>query len=194
MDDPLYMVGRNVLFAHWPIEPERLRPHVPDVLTIDTFDASAWLGIVAFRVTDAGFGSATRSLPVPLRHPFPQLNCRTYVRHGGEPGVYFFSLDTGPRIGATVGRRLLDLPCFGAKMDMTRPRPGRKVGFRSRRIGRFASELRGTLPTRWCELPGRSWLDRGVTHRALSVLSTPRRTAYLAPLAREFRHCNGPHG
>src|SRR5436190_914176 len=40
-----------LLFAHWPLPVEALRPHVPDALPIDTFDGRAWLGITPFRVS-----------------------------------------------------------------------------------------------------------------------------------------------
>jgi uncharacterized protein YqjF (DUF2071 family) len=151
MDDMLSMTGRDVLFAHWPIEPEALRPHVPDALTIDTIEASAWVGVLAFRVTDIKLGS-DHSLSVPSRQ-FGQVNCRTYVHNDGDPGVYFFSLDTGDRLGATVGRKLFYLPFSRARMDISQPNFGDDIAFRSRRLGldtttaRFDARYRSDGPS-----------------------------------------------
>ena len=36
----------NLLFIHWPISPELLRPHIPSSLQIDTYNRTAWLGVV----------------------------------------------------------------------------------------------------------------------------------------------------
>ena len=67
----------DVLFAHWRVSPEALRPLVPDDVEIDTHDGAAWVGIVALRVTALrGRGL----LPVPGLSSFLQLNVRTYVR------------------------------------------------------------------------------------------------------------------
>ena len=41
----------NLLFAHWPIALDALRPLVPANLQIDTFNGQAWIGIVAFRLS-----------------------------------------------------------------------------------------------------------------------------------------------
>ena len=69
----------NLLFAHWPVPVEAIRPLVPERLEIDTFDGHAWIGIVPFRMEDV----APRFLPaVPGPGAFPELNVRTYVRLG----------------------------------------------------------------------------------------------------------------
>ena len=38
----------KLLFMHWRIDQQLLRPLVPDSLTIDTFDGAAWIGIIPF--------------------------------------------------------------------------------------------------------------------------------------------------
>ena len=40
---------QDLLFAHWPVSVEALRPLIPAKLEIETFDGTAWLGIVPFR-------------------------------------------------------------------------------------------------------------------------------------------------
>jgi len=38
----------KLLFMHWPIAAELLRPLIPAQLEIDTFEGSAWIGVVPF--------------------------------------------------------------------------------------------------------------------------------------------------
>lgn len=37
------MTWSRLLFMHWPVPVESLRPHIPTMLDIDTFDGHAWL-------------------------------------------------------------------------------------------------------------------------------------------------------
>lgn len=81
----------RLLFAHWALPVSQLRVLVPDELEIDTSDGNAWISLTPFeaRVRPRGLGS------IDKLWSFPELNCRTYVRYGGIPGIYFFSLDAG---------------------------------------------------------------------------------------------------
>ena len=95
---------------------------------LDLYDGAAWLGIVAFRMTNV----APRGVPsLPWVSAFPELNVRTYVRVDGKPGVYFFSLDAGNRLAVAAARALFHLPYFSATMRVERI-DGR-VRYRSRR-------------------------------------------------------------
>lgn len=112
---PWVMVQRwyDLLFAHWPLPPEVLRPLVPDALPLDTFEAQAWVGIVPFRMR----GVRPRFLPaVPWLSNFPELNVRTYVTLDGKPGVYFFSLDAGNPVATALARWFAHLPYYRATM------------------------------------------------------------------------------
>jgi len=40
----------KLLFMHWPINAELLRPRIPSQLAIDTFDGSAWIGEIPFTI------------------------------------------------------------------------------------------------------------------------------------------------
>jgi uncharacterized protein YqjF (DUF2071 family) len=104
---------RHLLFAHWPIDGGLLRSRVPASLEIDRFDGQAWVGIVPFEMSNV----APRGIPAftPLS-TFPELNVRTYVRHRGVPGVYFFSLDADNRLVVATARRFFHLPYFAATM------------------------------------------------------------------------------
>lgn len=116
----------ELLFAHWQVPIEALRAHLPPELEVDTYDGAAYLGITPFRVTNVRLRGL---LPVPLVSSFTELNCRTYVTHGGDrPGIWFFSLDASSRLAVEAARRLYKLPYFQARMS---PRQG----FASSRVG-----------------------------------------------------------
>jgi uncharacterized protein YqjF (DUF2071 family) len=115
-DSPWIMTQswHDLLFAHWPIDAERLRARVPSALPLDLHDGTAWLGVVPFRMTNVG----PRGLPaLPWVSAFPELNVRTYVSLDGRPGVYFFSLDAGNPLAARAGRTLFSLPYYSAAMS-----------------------------------------------------------------------------
>ena len=40
------MTWHDLLFAHWPVPADLVRPLIPPGLQIDTWDGSAWLGVV----------------------------------------------------------------------------------------------------------------------------------------------------
>jgi len=103
----------DLLFAHWPIDANALRPLIPAELAIDTFDGRAWLGIVPFRMS----GVRWRWTPaLPWLSAFPELNVRTYVSAQGKPGVWFFSLDAANAVAVAVARMSFHLLYFQARM------------------------------------------------------------------------------
>jgi uncharacterized protein len=105
----------DLLFAHWPIAPEILRPLVPQPLALDTFDGQCWLAVTPFHMT----GVRPRFVPpVPGLSAFPELNVRTYVTVSGKPGVYFFSLDAASRIAVWAARVTYSLPYYFASMEV----------------------------------------------------------------------------
>src|SRR5258706_15626753 len=84
----------DLLFAHWPVDPDVLAARLPAGLELDLRDGQAWLGIVPFTMADV----APRGVPPFGRFSrFPEINVRTYVRHGGLPGFYFLSLGAASR-------------------------------------------------------------------------------------------------
>lgn len=38
-----YQSWQKLLFLHWRLPPERLRPHLPPSLALDTFEGDAWI-------------------------------------------------------------------------------------------------------------------------------------------------------
>lgn len=106
----------DLLFAHWPISPQVMRKLVPSALALDMFNSQCWVAVTPFHMSGIRF----RWLPkLPGLSAFPELNVRTYVTHGGKPGVYFFSLDAGSRIAVCAARETYHLPYFHARMSST---------------------------------------------------------------------------
>ncbi|MFC3958529.1 YqjF family protein [Halovivax cerinus] len=124
---PLEMGWRHLLFENWPIEPSVMDAHLPDSLSPDVYDGSAWLSIVPF----TNVAVRPKGLPESLGIRLPELNVRTYVTRDGVPSVYFFSLDA-QGIASVLGARFFHhLPYFYARITLAHS-DGR-IRFRSRR-------------------------------------------------------------
>lgn len=89
----------DCLFLHWGLDPAAVRPLVPEPLALDLRDGRAWVGVTPLVVS-------VRPRALPFGATFAELNVRTYVRHKGEPGVYFLSLEAAS-LSAVLGARLL---------------------------------------------------------------------------------------
>lgn len=106
----------KLLFMHWAIDPEIIRPLIPSQLSIDTFAGRAWIGVVPFTM----WGIRASFLPpVPGTSAFHELNVRTYVYYDGAPGVWFFSLDAASSLAVWGARTFYSLPYFNAKMSLS---------------------------------------------------------------------------
>ena len=49
----------DLLFAHWPVPPERIRALVPSALEVDLCDGRAWVSVTPFEIA----GSRPRGRP-----------------------------------------------------------------------------------------------------------------------------------
>lgn len=127
----MYQQWNDLLFAHWALPPEKLRPLVPRELELDLFEALAWVGVIPFWMSSVRF----RGLPpIPTAGTFPELNVRTYVRASRDPdkpGVYFFSLDAASVLAVLGARIGVGLPYFWA--DMAAEAVGEEIRYRSMR-------------------------------------------------------------
>ena len=102
-------------FFHWPVDPEIISERLPPGIFVDTFEGSAWLGVVPFfmeRVRPVGMPT------VPKVSWFLELNVRTYVHdRSGNSGVWFFSLDCNQSMAVRIARRFFHLPYEHAAMN-----------------------------------------------------------------------------
>lgn len=108
----------DLLFAHWAMDPESVRPLLPVPLRsfLDTFDGKAWVGVIPFWMSRVKF----RGLPaVPGLSTFAEMNVRTYLTVDGKQGVYFFSLDAESLPAVYAARMGFSLAYFYAKMSVT---------------------------------------------------------------------------
>ena len=107
----------KLLFMHWRIDPNLLRPLIPAPLQIDTFDDSAWIAIIPFTMWDI------RAFPpyvpaVPGLNAMHELNVRTYVHMDETPGVWFFSLDCSNAAAVFSAQTFFYLPYFNAAISL----------------------------------------------------------------------------
>lgn len=131
----LRMRWANIFFAHWAVEPETVDAALPKGLTADTYDGTAYLGVVGFRMSDI----RPVGVPVSVARSFPELNLRTYVHGPDGPGIYFFNLDADDWLGVGLARRLFKLPYYRA--EMTVKRSGDGFRFRSDRTHEGVPEM-----------------------------------------------------
>jgi uncharacterized protein len=101
--------------------------------------------------------------PLPGLSRFPELNVRTYVTHGGKPGVFFFSLDAASLPAVWAARKFYHLPYFHAEMSCEDR--GGKIFYSSRRL-QSPAEFRGTYrPIAEARLREASSLEHWLTER-----------------------------
>lgn len=154
----------DLLFAHWALPPERIRPLIPSELELDTFADKAWVGVIPFRMSNVRF----RGLPpIPSASTFPELNVRTYVRvphQQDKPGVFFFSLDAASLLAVLGARAGAGLPYFWA--DMRVDDFGEELQYTSiRRSNRRPAELIARYRPTGPASPNKSDLEQFLTER-----------------------------
>lgn len=162
---------QDLLFAHWRVAADELRPHVPKRLELEEHDGSAWIGLTPFRMAGVRVRGAP---PLPLLSSFYELNCRTYVRAGDRPGIWFFSLDASSRGAVAAARRRYRLPYrytrIVASSGSFRADPGDSGFFRARYhgLGVPSPAARGTLEyfltERYCLYAGGGEMRADIHH------------------------------
>lgn len=167
----MFQTWSELLFLHWRWDPKDIQQRLPAGLTVDTFDGSAWLGIVPFFMKNI----RPRFCPcVPWISNFLELNVRTYVfDEQGRPGVWFFSLDCNQPVAVWTARTFFHLPYQHSRMSARIPAP-RTVDYSNHRKGDTeASSFRYTLSTATAAAqPGT--LDFFLVERYLLFTDTPR--------------------
>jgi uncharacterized protein YqjF (DUF2071 family) len=111
----MYQSWGSLLFMHWRVGVESLRPLIPEPIQIDTFDGSAWLAVTPFTLWGA---RPIFTPPFPWISTFHEINVRTYVFLNGVPGVWFFSLDANSTLPVLAARALFHLPYHDAEIGM----------------------------------------------------------------------------
>lgn len=127
-----YQKWRTLLFSHFEVPVEVLRPLLPPQLSVDTYAGRAYVGVVPFTMRDV---QPLRWVPpLPGTAHFHEANVRTYVHRGGaDPGVWFFSLEAANRLAVWAARTFFHLPYHFAEMALEQD--GDRVTYRSQRRG-----------------------------------------------------------
>jgi uncharacterized protein YqjF (DUF2071 family) len=113
----MHQKWRDLLFLHWELPADAIRPTLPAGLELDTFAGRAFVGLVGF--TMKGIRPAFVP-PLPWLSSSHETNLRTYVHRDGVPGVWFYSLDAS-RLAAVLGARATyRLPYYWARMRLHR--------------------------------------------------------------------------
>ncbi|WP_232702674.1 YqjF family protein [Halobacterium wangiae] len=172
---------RHVLFANWPVDGDRLAARLPDALAVDEYDGSGWLSVVPLLNVD----TRLRGLPTMAGFPVPEVNVRTYVTYDGDPGVYFFSLDTASLLTVLGARVTHYLPYYYARVRFRRP--GDRVHVTSRR------RQPGDRPARFAATYGPTGDADTAPPGSLAEFLVERRRLYTRSPDGTLRHTNVSH-
>ncbi|XAS64751.1 DUF2071 domain-containing protein [Micrococcaceae bacterium Sec5.8] len=97
----------DAVFLHWRITDAVAAPFMPRGVVPDSFDGSAWVGLIGFRMRGAGLG---RGPGIPYFGSFDEINVRLYSREpNGTRGVVFLSLDA-TRLAVVLAARAAGIP------------------------------------------------------------------------------------
>ncbi|MFD1707513.1 YqjF family protein [Siminovitchia sediminis] len=153
-------VWNNVLFLHWPVPPERLRPFIPSALEIDMYERTAWIGIVAFQMKGIYFRGLQSISVVP---PFAEMNVRTYVTNNGKPGVFFMTLDVNDWASLNIAKRWYRLPYSPAAITILKS--GETFYYKNNRKRSSAEFYGNCTPVPGEYFPEEGTLDHWLTER-----------------------------
>jgi uncharacterized protein len=111
----------NLASIHWAYDPDLVQRILPDGFTVDTFDGSAWVGLLPFHMRRI-------RLPIGLSagawSTFPETNIRTYiVDPSGRRAVWFCSLDITRLAPTLIARVGYGLPYCWSRMSIDEPEP-----------------------------------------------------------------------
>ncbi len=116
----------HLLYVHTRVDAQAIRELVPPELEIDTYDGSPWITLIPLHMERVHLRD---TIPIPGTRRFPELNLRTYVRHGDRSGVWFLSIDASSWFSVKVARRAFSLPYRDASMSFEQS--GKAFRFRS---------------------------------------------------------------
>ncbi len=116
--EPLFFADwERAVFIHYEADPLKLQQCVP--YEVDLYDGRAFVSVVAFRMSRMRPRVGDRSAEW-LFKPITDsrfLNVRTYVRHGGESGIYFISEWLSNPLSVLLGPWTFGLPYRAAHLD-----------------------------------------------------------------------------
>lgn len=116
--EPLFLAAwERSVFIHYEVDPSLLQRQVP--FALDLWEGRAFVSLVAFtlwRMRPRLGGRFGEWLFQPIAsHEF--LNVRTYVRHNGEPGIFFLAEWLSNPVSVRLGPRTFGLPYRWGRLD-----------------------------------------------------------------------------
>ena len=103
---------------HWRYESSEVQRLLPAGFSVDTFDGSAWVGLLPFQMHRIRIPGLP---PFGRLSSFPETNVRTYiVDPSGRRGVWFFCLEASRLLPVLVARATYRLPYCWSKMSIER--------------------------------------------------------------------------
>jgi uncharacterized protein YqjF (DUF2071 family) len=108
---------RLLTFLHWRYPASVVQSLLPPGLTAQTFDGTAWIGLVPFMMHGV---RAPGTPELPWLSRFPETNVRTYVEGpDGRVGIWFLSLDAARLAPVLAGQLGYGLPYRWSSMRVT---------------------------------------------------------------------------
>jgi uncharacterized protein len=175
----------DAVFLHWRIPAEEAAAFMPDGVQPDVFDGSSWVGLIGFRMEQAGIG---RGPGIPYLGSFNEVNVRLYSREpNGTRGVVFLSLDAD-RLPVVLATRAVGIPYVWSRIRQWPPFPG-GTGRQHENGGAEAASITDEFPV------GYSVRRFGSTAARSDFTVVPRlRTAASDPLSVFLTARFGMHG
>jgi len=153
---------RDLTFLHWSVDPILVATFMPPGVRPDTFEGRSYVGLIPFRMVDAGF---RRGPGVAWAGTFLETNVRLYsVDSAGRRGIVFLSLDTDRWIVVAGARLSFGLPyrwsrmrhsatsdgvhCYESRLRWPQARATSRITIRAG-APREATALDGFLTSRW---------------------------------------------
>ena len=128
---------RDLTFLHWAVDPAQVAHRMPSGVRPDTLDGMTYVGLIPFRMVDAGVG---RGPGVPWLGSFLETNVRLYsVDETGRRGIVFLSLDADRAAVVLGARAAFGLPYRWARMRYHQSNDVHTYDARLRRLGDRAS-------------------------------------------------------
>lgn len=163
----------HFVFLHWRVDSQRIAPLLPAGTRPDTFDGSAWVGLIPFVLSEHAFLPLP---PVPGFGTFVEINVRTYaVDAAGNRSVVFCSLDAEPLPSVMAAQALFGLPYRWARAGQrivdgtieyrSRRRRGPRLDSRMRDIESDARGASTRILARPSHRPVDTELSRSLTDR-----------------------------
>jgi uncharacterized protein YqjF (DUF2071 family) len=137
----------DAVFLHWRLPEFVAGSFMPPGVVPDSFDGSAWVGLIGFRMQGAGLG---RGPGIPYFGSFNEINVRLYSREpDGTRGVVFLSLDAS-RLAVVLAARAAGIPYVWSRAGF---RGAERFGPEVQSAGYWVRRFRGGAGTDFAVAP-----------------------------------------